>query len=145
MGVDVTAETIIDRPRPAVADYATNPDNDPIWIGGIKESETLTDPPLGEGTRVRRVASFLGKRIEYVNEVEEYVPETRLKMRSVESPIPMMVTYEFEDAGEATRARIHVEGEAGGFYKLAGRALGRAVKRSISGDLSTLKRLLETG
>lgn len=39
--------------------------NDPAWIGGISESELLGDPPIAVGSRVRRVASFLGRRIEY--------------------------------------------------------------------------------
>jgi hypothetical protein len=35
------------------------------------------------GTRVARIASFLGKRIEYVNEIDRYEPPHRLAMHSV--------------------------------------------------------------
>jgi hypothetical protein len=35
------------------------------------------------GTRVARIASFLGKRIEYVNEIDRYEPPRRLAMHSV--------------------------------------------------------------
>ena len=72
MSIDVTAEPVIDRAREDLARYAMEPDNDPTWIGGIVEAKRLSEGPIGEGTRVARVAKFLGKRIEYVNEVVEY-------------------------------------------------------------------------
>ncbi len=143
MAIDVTSELVIERPRESVAGYATDPTNDAVWIGGVIESEMLTDPPIAEGTRVRRVASFLGKKIEYVNEIVELQPGSRLEMRSIQSPIPMAVTYEFDAVPGGTLARIRVRGEAAGFYRVAAPALARAVRRSIARDLRTLKRLLE--
>jgi uncharacterized membrane protein len=145
VSTDVTVEKTITRPRAEVARHATDWRNDPEWIRALTEATLLTEPPLGVGSRVRRVAKFLGKRIEYVNEVTELEPERRLVMRSVEAPFPMTVTYEFEDAGEATRMRIRAEGEASGFYRLAGPLLARSVERSIAGDLAALKRKLEAG
>ena len=105
----------------------------------------LTDPPVGEDTEVSRVASFLGKRIDYVLEVVRYEPKSLLAMRSIKSPFPMKVTYEFEEVSGGTLARIRIGGEASGFYKLAGPLMSRAVKRNITNDLKTLKDLLESG
>ena len=104
----------------------------------------LTDPPLSQGTQVERVATFLGKRIEYVNEVVQYDSQGFLVMRSVKGPFPMTISYEFEETDAGTLARIQVQGEASGFYKLATPVLSRAVKRSITNDLKTLKHLLES-
>ena len=143
MAIDVKAEVVISRPRNEVATYAINPENDPIWITGITEAKMLTQPPLGEGTKVERVAKFLGKRIEYVLEVVEYDPKALVVLRSVKGPFPMRVTYEFEEASEGTLARIRIQGEASGFYKLAGPLMSRAVKRNITNDLENLKDLLE--
>jgi len=140
----VATEIVIERGRQDVARYATDPANDPVWIGGITEAQMLTDPPLAEGTRVRRVASFLGKRIEYVNEVVELRPDSLLAMRSVQSPFPMRVTYEFKEAPGGTLARIRVQGKPEGLYRLAGPAMAPAVRRSITRDLKTLKRLMES-
>jgi hypothetical protein len=61
-------EQRIARPRVEVARYATDWQNEPAWIGALSESRLVTEPPFGVGSRVERVASFLGKRIEYVNE-----------------------------------------------------------------------------
>jgi uncharacterized membrane protein len=145
MSTDVTVETVIARPRDEVARYASDWRNDPTWIGGVSEARQLTDGPFGVGTQVLRVASFLGRRIEYVTEVVANEPGSRLAMRAVRGPFPMDVAYEFEETGAAaTRMRIRARGDASGFYRLAGPLLTRAVKRSIASDLERLKGLLES-
>jgi hypothetical protein len=144
MGIDVHAQTEISAERTRVAAFAMDPGNDPAWIGGIQEARWLTEPPLRVGTRVGRLASFLGRRTEYVLEVDELEPGARLRMVSVKGPFPMTVTYAFEDTGPSrTRATIRVEGDASGFYGLASSLLARAVRRSIMGDLQRLAKLLE--
>jgi hypothetical protein len=145
MSTDVEVETVIRRPREAVAEYATNWRNDLTWIGALSEVRQVTDGAFGVGSQVERVAGFLGKRIEYVNEVVELEPGKRLVMRSVKAPFPMTVVYEFEDADGGTRMRIRTRGEASGFYKLAGPMLAAAVKRGVAGDLARLKAILEAG
>ena len=92
MAVDVQAEVTIARSREEVVSYAMDPAHDPIWISGITEARMLTEPPLGQGTRVERVAKFLGRRIEYVLEVTEYEPNSLMAMRSIKGPFPMRVT-----------------------------------------------------
>jgi uncharacterized membrane protein len=136
---DVTVEIHVDRPREEVARYAMDWRNDTEWIGALTEVALVREEPL----QVRRVAAFLGKRIEYVNEVVELTPGRRLAMRSVKAPFPMTVVYEFEDAGEGTLMRIRTGGDATGFYRVAGPLLARAVKRGVQGDLARLKRKLE--
>ena len=140
---DVTVETTIARPRPEVASYATDWRNDTTWIGALSDVRLVTDGPFGVGSRVARVASFLGRRIEYVNEIAEYEPGSRLLMRSVKAPFPMTVAYEFEDADGGTKMRIRAQGDASGFYRLAAPLLDRMVRRGIGGDLRRLKAALE--
>ena len=135
MAIDVTARTVIDRSREDVAAYVIDHRNDPVWIGGISESELLGDPPLREGSHVRRVASFLGRRIRYVNEVVRLVPDSVLEMRSVESPIPMRITYAFADVPGGTEASVRVEGQPEGLYRIGGAMMRRAVQRSIDRDV----------
>jgi hypothetical protein len=95
------------------------------------------------GSQVERVASFLGRRVEYVNEITELTAD-RLAMRSVRSPFPMRVTYGHRDTSAgSTEVSVRVEGDAGRFYALAAPLLGLAVRRSITRDLRNLKQALE--
>jgi uncharacterized protein YndB with AHSA1/START domain len=142
MSTEVTVERVIGADRERVAAYAMDPGNDAAWIGALTEVNVLTEGPVGEGTRVERVARFLGKRIEYVNEIEVYEPPGRLVMRSVKAPFPMTVTYEFEPVDGGTLMRITTGGDASGFYRLAGALLNRQVERGVAGDLERLGRIL---
>jgi uncharacterized membrane protein len=143
MAVDVKADIEIRRPRKEVASFAMEAENDPKWIGGISSARRLTEPPTDLGTRVERLASFLGRRIEYVMEVIEYSPNELIVLRSIKSPFPMRVTYSFEDVTLGTKVSIRVEGDGSGFYAMASALLGPQVKRSITRDLKSLRALLE--
>jgi uncharacterized membrane protein len=146
MSTDLSVDIAIDAPRDRVAAYALDYTNDPEWIGAIREARLVTEPPFGVGAQVERIGTFLGKRIEYVNEVVELDPDRRLMMRSVKAPFPMTVTYEFDDEpGGGTRMRIRTQGDASGFYRLAGPLLDRAVKRGVGQDLKRLKERVEGG
>jgi hypothetical protein len=144
MPIDVTAESTIARRREEVAAFAMEAENDTRWIGGISSARRLTEGPIAVGTRVERVAHFLGRRVEYVMEVVELVPSERIVMRSIRSPFPMRVTYSFEDRDAATVARVRVEGGPEGFYRIAGGLMAPAVKRNIQADVKRLKELMET-
>jgi uncharacterized membrane protein len=142
VSTDVSVERRIERPREEVAAYAVDWHNDTEWIGALHEVKLVQDEPL----QVARVAGFLGKRIEYVNEVVEHEPGRRLVMRSVKAPFPMTVTYEFEDGADGGSVmRIRTQGDASGFYRVAGPLLARSVKRGLERDLATLKERLEAG
>jgi uncharacterized protein YndB with AHSA1/START domain len=146
VSTDVRAETVVARPRDEVAAYAMDHRHDPVWIGGIREARLVGDAPFGVGSRVERVAGFLGRRIEYVLEVTALDPGSRIVMSSVKAPFPMTVTYEFADADGGTRASVRVQGDASGFYgRLTGPLLSPMVRRNITGDVRRLKRVLEEG
>jgi uncharacterized membrane protein len=143
MAVDVTATETIDRPCDEVAAYLRDPANDTRWIGGIRSARLLSPGPVTIGSQVERVATFLGRRVQYVNEITELTAD-RLAMRSVRSPFPMRVTYGHRDTGDSTtEVSVRVEGDALRFYALVGPLLGLAVRRSITRDLRNLKQLLE--
>jgi uncharacterized membrane protein len=145
MSIDVTAQVEIRRPVGEVAAYMVDPNNDPTWIGGVREVRMETPPPLAVGSRVARVAHFLGRRVEYVNEVTELDPARVLDMRSVKAPFPMRVTYSFDAAGDGatTIVRNRVRGAPGGFFAMFGPLLGPLVRRSVQKDLERLRDVLE--
>lgn len=143
MALDEVAEIRITRPADEVAAYMFDPANDATWISGISEAEPLGPPPMSVGSRVRRRASFLGRRIDYVMEVVALDPGRRLAMHAVEAPMPMDVTYEIDPAPDGAVARVRVQGDAGGLYRLASPLVSAQVGRSIGGDVRRLKSILE--
>jgi hypothetical protein len=78
MNVDVTTQTVIVTPLPKVADFASEPDNAPRWYVNIESVEWQTSRPMEVGSRFAFVARFLGRRLEYVYRVVEYIPRRRL-------------------------------------------------------------------
>lgn len=145
MVLDVTVHIEIQRDSKAVAAYAFEPTNDPIWIGGISHAKLLTPQPIGTGTQVQRRATFLGRTIDYVLEVRTLEPDHLMVMESIKSPFPMHVTYQF-DALETgtTLASIRVQGTARTFYGLADFFMAPMVKRNLNKDLRRLKAQMES-
>jgi uncharacterized membrane protein len=142
VSIDVVAEVLVRRPREEVAAYMTDPANDPDWIGGLRSARLEGDPPLAEGSRVARVASFLGRKVHYVNEVTRLDPARMLEMRSVEAPFPMHIVYTFEDGEGGTLVRNRVRG-GGGLVSIGSPLFARLVKRNIQRDIERLRDLLE--
>lgn len=144
MGVDVTSEVVIARPRHEVAAFATDPDRIALWDVNIKSMEWRSEPPLRVGTRLAFAAEFLRRRLEYVCEVVEHVPGERFVMRTVEGPFPMETTYAWRDAGAgATAMTLRNRGEPTGFSRLVGPFMSVAVRRANAKDLALLKAILE--
>jgi hypothetical protein len=142
MSIDVQTEIRILRPRSEVAACMFDPRNDLAWTTGIVECRPLVDGPLRIGSRVERVAVFLGRRFSYQYEVVAADGEHFVEM-VVDRPFPMQVRYELEDAPGGTLARIRARGDARGFFRVARPLLARMVRRSIGADLSALRRHLE--
>src|SRR5947209_6575088 len=100
MAVDVASEIEIERPRDEVAEFAADPDNATAWYKNIKSVEWATPPPTVVGSRLRFVAQFLGRTLEYTYEVRELDPGRRFVMSTDEGPFPMETTYTWEDVGD---------------------------------------------
>ncbi|HUV32797.1 MAG TPA: SRPBCC family protein [Devosiaceae bacterium] len=145
MPVEVSNSIVIDRPRDAVAAYATEPDNAPQWYVNIKSIEWKTPRPLAVGSRLAFVARFLGRRLAYTYEVAELEPGTRFVMRTAQGPFPMETTYERADAGEGkTEMTLRNRGQPSGFSSLAAPVMAGAIDRANKRDLQAIKRIIES-
>ena len=143
--VDVCTETVIHRPVDEVARFAGDPGNAPEWYANIRSVDWLTPPPVGLGSRLAFVATFLGRRLAYTYEVVELEPGRRLVMRTADGPFPMETTYTWEPTADgATRMALGNRGRPTGFAKVAAPALAAAMRRATIADLARLRRLLET-
>ena len=134
----------INRPPDVVFSYVANPENLPEWSGIVLDVQREGQDPLREGARFTTVAKFLGRRFETPFEVVSYEPPRRSSHKSTGGPMPQEWTRTFEETeGGGTRLTQAVEGEPGGFFRLAGPLLERAGRRQFRTDLENLKDLLE--
>src|SRR3954464_12336730 len=140
MPVDVLTETVIDRPRDEVAAFAAEPSRAPEWYVNITSVEWITPPPLVVGSRVAFVASFLGRRLAYTYEIVEWVPGSRLVMRTAEGPFPMETTYTWASLPDGrTRMVLRNRGAPKGFSRLLSPFIAIAMRRANRQDLQLLK------
>ncbi len=144
MSVDVTTETIINRPVGQVARYAGDPTNAAHWYVNIDTVEWETPPPAAVGSRMAFVARFLGRRLAYTYEIVELVADARLVMRTAQGPFPMETTYTWTptDTG-STRMTLRNRGEPAGFAAMTAPMMAAAMRRANRKDLARLKQLLE--
>src|SRR3954471_21799328 len=82
--VDVLTEIEIARPRDAVAAFAADPANATAWYKNIKSVEWVTPPPVAVGSRMRFLARFLGRTLDYTYEVREHDPGRRFVMSTAQ-------------------------------------------------------------
>jgi uncharacterized membrane protein len=144
MSVDVLTEIDIERPRDVVSGFAADPNNATAWYKNIRSVEWETPPPAAVGSRIRFVAQFLGRTLEYTYEVHEIDRGRRFVMSTAEGPFPMETIYTWEDAGEAaTRMTLRNRGEPSGFAAFSAPVMARAMRRANRADLRRLKQLLE--
>jgi uncharacterized membrane protein len=135
---------VIDRPVVQVWDFVHEPANDPRWQTTLVETRTLTERPMGVGTRLAEQRKFLGLRIDVTLEVTEYEPHTRSSIKSVSGPVPLSGSYVLEPANGGTRFTVTGELDAHGLFKLAEPVFARMTARELEANLGHLKDLLES-
>jgi uncharacterized membrane protein len=134
---------VVERPPDEVFAYLTDLSNVPTWQSGSLEVRE-PEGSLGVGTTYVQVLKFLGKRMETTLQVTEFEPGRRFSVKTLSGPIPFEVRHTLEPAdGGATRLRIELEGEPGGFFKLAEPLVVRNAQRQIEHDFGTLKEMVE--
>lgn len=142
--VDVQTEIVIERPVDVVAGYTADPSNAPEWYVNIESVAWETPPPAALGSRLRFVARFMGRRLEYTYEISDLVPGERLVMRTAQGPFPMETTYLWSAASpDTTRMTLRNRGEPSGFSKLAAPMMAAMMRKANNKDLTRLKSILE--
>ena len=135
----------VQAPPAVVFDYFTDAQKATEWQSSLMEARFDPEGPMQQGTRITEVRKLLGRTMESVVEVTELEPGRRFAGRVVSGPVKWTFRYTFSAADGATRVDSHLEGEPGGFFRLADPLLVRTVKKQLESDFATLKRLAESG
>ena len=137
----VEGAIVVNRPPEEVFAYATDPANVPEWQSSALEASV--DGPLQAGASGKEVRKFLGRRMESAIRIDAYEPPRRFAIQVTSGPVPFHVEQTVEPEGTGSRVSVVIEGEPGGFFKLAEPLVERAVRREIEGNFATLKDILE--
>ena len=134
----------INRPVEEVFSYVSTVESQPEWATPPQEVRKDTPGPPREGDAFTAVAKFLGRRFETPFRITSIEPNRQFSYRATGGPIPdQRWNNTFEEVSGGTRLTLVVEGEPGGFFRLAEPLLERAANRQFRADLGTLKDMLE--
>lgn len=134
----------IQRPQQEVFDYYTNPSNQPKWQSGVESAEWTSEAPHGAGSTMKTVTNFLGRKIEAELEITTWDPPREMGFKALGGPIPFENTTILEAQGDGTLVTHRVQGEFGGFFKLAEGLVGKQAERTFEASNAALKLLLES-
>ena len=140
--IRIQASVTINRPLEEVFRFMTNHQNALQWQSGLLEAR-VTNDVVGVGKTWVDVVQFLGRRIEVASELTEFEPLRVVGFKSTSGPIPLEGRYAFEPDGAGTKVTFTLQGEAGGFFKLAEPIVVRSTQRQWETNLANLKDLLE--
>ncbi len=135
--------TLIQRPLGEVFAFVTCYENDPEWSTIIVESAQTTPGSVKVGTRVRRSARIMGRKLASNAEIVEFTRNAKSCLKSISGAVPQLETRLFQSVENGTLLTFVVEGELANLFKLNKNTLARVLQRQIETDLDNLKDLLE--
>lgn len=131
-------ETTIGRPREEVWAALTDWDRAPAWMHGVESLRA--DGPVAAGTTL----TFRTAGRDRPSSIGATDPGRSLVIRSQLRGLTAEYAYELHDDEVGTRVTLVAHCTATGWHRLLGPALREAMRRTDSGQLEALRRILET-
>lgn len=132
----------IHRPVDEVFAFVSNKENDLQWQSGLVEVHQAPGP-VGVGTQIDEVYSFLGRKMDGKLEVTEYEPSKKITTKSIGGPFHIQYSCILEEGNGGTQFTMNMEMKPEGFFTLAEPIVGANLKKSVDTDLASLKKVLE--
>ena len=142
--IDIKSSTMVNRPAGEVFDFVTNQENARMWLSGWLETRPTSDTE-GVGYTWIDVVEIFGRPVETEFETTEYEPGRKIAFKSIRGSFPVSGVYSFTPDGDGTKVTFELQGEPGGFFKLAEPLLGRMLQRQWDTNLANLKDVMEAG
>jgi uncharacterized protein YndB with AHSA1/START domain len=133
----------IHRPIEDVFAFISNAENLPRWRAATLEVKPISSGAPSVGSIFKGRFTFLGRPFEGNLEIIAHEPHQSYATRLTEGPFPLEAHYTLESANGSTRVTLVIQGEPGGFFKLAEPLVVSMAKRSYEADLHNLREILE--
>jgi uncharacterized protein YndB with AHSA1/START domain len=112
------------------------------WISGTQSVTKTSDGPIGVGTSWHGVGKVMGREFDSSMTMTEFEPDHKFAW-TADKPFKIATSFAFESVNGGTRVVQAVDGEFGGFFKLAQPVMLPMMKRQIQHDLETFRDLMD--
>jgi len=136
-------DVVINQPVEKVFAFVRDNDNDAKWQSGVIETKRTPAGPVGVGTKVTFVRTFLGQRLEATGEITEYEPNKKTTFKTTSGPVKVTATQTFGSVPGGTKLSVVAEVEPGGFFKMAEPLFVSSAKKQFEANNAKLKEVLE--
>jgi carbon monoxide dehydrogenase subunit G len=134
----------INKPRPEVFEFFSNPDNVAVYSSNLVDYEVVSGGAREVGRKAKFAVKVVGVRLDYTDELVELVENERAKLESRDGRIPYSITLTFADEGSGTKVTWLQESESlGGVFKLGDGLVMKMYSRDVRSNLDKAKALLE--
>lgn len=133
----------INKPAAEVFAFMSNFANDAKWQADLIRSEQTSSGPMGVGTTGVFAQKFMGKEMNSDVVVSEYDPPKKVGFKTTSGPVQFEMVASFMEMDGGTHVTVNMQGEAGGFFKVAEGMLQKELDKSFGRDLAKLKEVLE--
>lgn len=141
--INIEKSIHINRPIADVFAFLTDFANDAKWQGDLVRSEKTSPGPMAVGSTGLYVQKVMGKEIKNDVTVTVYEPPERFGMKTTSGPVQFEINASLEEMGGGTHLTMNLNGEPGGFFKLAEGLLKGELEKSLDRDFAKLKGILE--
>ena len=141
--INLTSNTLIERPVKQVFDFVSTPENDFQWQYGTLATAKL---PKGAGamqTFFRSIGHLMGRRNLSTFEITAFEPNEKYSFKSLSGPVHSHTSYTLENVSGTTRINISIQASAPNFFHITEKLLWNAMKVQLEEDVARLKTLLE--
>lgn len=118
------------------------------WNSCLLENEKITEGEIGRGSRSRSLIREGKKSVWYEEEILEYAPYERLKMKLSGKNLgknPMLSDYQLKDTGNGVQLTQAIEWLPSGLMlKLFHRMIEKMSKKNVERELNNLRQYLES-
>jgi carbon monoxide dehydrogenase subunit G len=140
--IKVENTVTIMKPVEEVYAYTNDPSRTSEWQSGV-ESVKYPEGTPKVGTQFVEVRKFMGREMNTTLEITTLEPNVKYAAKTLTGPVSYEVNVTFEKVEEGTKMTTIIEGETGGFFKLAQGMVAKQLEKTLEESSQRLKSLLE--